>query len=289
MPERLFEASATRQPDPGRLLEALERELGELVSRARGAELRERTLRTALEESEHARECLEETCAARMRFLNLVSHELRTPLHVVQMQLQLLEREPLTTSGLQLLDRTLRSFRELTTLVDALLDFSRAENLRRTARPMLVAAGNLLRDLAQAMALEAERRGLEILVADRAERPVETDRRMLRVVLRNLLENALKYTEEGSVTMSADETPEGVRIRISDTGPGIQEQHRLLIFEPFQRVQRPGVQGSGLGLAIVRDLMDALGGRITLESEVGVGSTFTIVLPWLWPKEGSAC
>lgn len=289
MPERLFESPSTRQADPRRLLEVVEREIAELVSRTRSAELREGTLRTALEESEHARECLEETCAARMRFLNLVSHEVRTPLHVVQMQLQLLEREPLTARGLKLLDITLRSFRELTTLVDSLMDFSRAENLRRTATPTAVAPGNLLRDLAAAMGLEAERRGLEVRVRDLVGRPLETDRRLLRVVLRNLLENALKYTQEGCITMVAEESDQGVRIRISDTGPGIPEQHRVLIFEPFERVQDRGVQGSGLGLAIVRDLVDALGGSITLESQVGVGSTFTVTLPWQWVQDAGNC
>jgi signal transduction histidine kinase len=109
---------------------------------------------------------------------------------------------------------------------------------------------------------------------------VETDPGKLKTVIRNLLHNALKFTAEGSVTVSADVTPAGaVTISVTDTGRGIPSDAMGYIFDMFRQAPGAGGGGVGLGLHLVRRLLDVLGGRITVESQVGRGSCFTILLP----------
>jgi signal transduction histidine kinase len=118
--------------------------------------------------------------------------------------------------------------------------------------------------------------------------PLRTDPGKLRLILRNLLSNALKFTEAGSVSLVVTSEDNGVSIAITDTGVGIPTHALSEIFEPFYQVtdvNEPRRGGVGLGLHIVKRLLDLLGGRITVDSEYGRGSTFTVRLPWSGPPE----
>jgi len=113
--------------------------------------------------------------------------------------------------------------------------------------------------------------------------PLYTDPGKLKVVLKNLVSNAVKFTEEGSITVAAEERQGGVEFRVIDTGIGIPAEAWSYIFEPFRQVNGSTARpygGSGLGLHIVRRLLDVLGGRITVDSVVGQGSTFCVWIPW---------
>jgi signal transduction histidine kinase len=117
---------------------------------------------------------------------------------------------------------------------------------------------------------------------------LRTDPMQLKVVLKNLVGNALKFTDKGYVRLRARPRDGGTELTVSDTGIGIAAEHHRLIFESFRQVQPANTRrygGVGLGLYIVRRLVDALGGRIRLESEVSRGSTFRVWLPARGPEE----
>jgi signal transduction histidine kinase len=111
---------------------------------------------------------------------------------------------------------------------------------------------------------------------------VHTKPRLVRLVRVNLLANAVKATQRGQVTGGLAASAGWVRLSVRDTGAGIPADERTLVFEPFEQresIRRKSTPGIGLGLALVREMVGALGGRVELESEVGVGSTFTVLLP----------
>ncbi|HEY6099974.1 MAG TPA: ATP-binding protein, partial [Anaeromyxobacter sp.] len=110
---------------------------------------------------------------------------------------------------------------------------------------------------------------------------VETEPRLLRLILANLVGNAVKFTAAGAVAVAIESRGEEVRVAVSDSGPGIAPEDQARVFEPFERGAREAeafVPGLGLGLAIVRELASSIGARVMLASSPGVGSTFTVVL-----------
>ena len=110
--------------------------------------------------------------------------------------------------------------------------------------------------------------------------PIYTDPGKLKVVVKNLIGNAVKFTKAGSITVSAHSHTGGVEISVTDTGIGISQEALALIFEPFRQVDSSGQQrGTGLGLHIVKRLLELLGGTVTVESAVGRGSAFRVWLP----------
>jgi len=109
--------------------------------------------------------------------------------------------------------------------------------------------------------------------------PAVTDPRLVRIVLVNLVVNAVKYTEQGAVRVTVRHAARGHVLEVADTGPGIDRAERARIFEPFQQLGAPGTApGVGLGLSLVRGVVEALGGELSLETEVGRGSTFRVLL-----------
>ena len=120
---------------------------------------------------------------------------------------------------------------------------------------------------------------------------VYTDRAKLKVVLQNLLNNAIKFTAEGSVTMAAYSQDEGVAVTVSDTGIGIVPEVQAVMFEMFRQGESPLTRhygGVGLGLYIVSRFLELLGGKVAVESEVGKGATFRVWLPSHQAREGSS-
>ena len=130
---------------------------------------------------------------------------------------------------------------------------------------------------------QAERKGLRLTVVKRVERSVvNTDAQLIRVIVVNLIGNAVKFTERGLIEVGLSLSGAEYRISVKDEGPGIPAKDHQRIFEPFERLEprdNKHTSGFGLGLAASKKLSEALGGRIEVASEIGSGSTFTLVLP----------
>jgi len=215
-----------------------------------------------------------------------MSHELRTPLHVILGYSELIaEREfgPLTDEQSETLERIRRNALELHELITSVLDLSRIEAGRLPVDVKEVQVPALLEEL-KAETQEAYRRsklhfGWE---GEAGLAPIRTDPEKLKVVLRNLIGNAVKFTPQGSITVKASPKKGGVEVSVTDTGIGIPPQALVVIFEPFRQVDSLATRqygGAGLGLHIVKRLLELLGGTVAVESEVGRGSTFRIWIP----------
>jgi signal transduction histidine kinase len=240
-----------------------------------------------LAESEQARREVEVANRVKAEFLTRMSHELRTPLNAIGGYTELLQLETrgsVNDDQRQFLDRIRRSQRHLLGLINEVLNFAKLEtgavHLELTAVPVASALTGA-EDLVAPLALE---RGLTLGCApcDPGLR-ARADGEKLRQILVNLLSNAVKFTEAGGrIEMSASREGDTVRIRVRDTGIGIEPGDLDAIFDPFVQVRsdltRP-FDGTGLGLAISRDLARAMGGDLSAESTPGAGSTFTVTLP----------
>lgn len=167
-------------------------------------------------------------------------------------------------------------------LIDSLLELSRASSLRFVRPDTPLDIGAFARELVDEMRPMAEEKGLDLAleVESSGGRPMITDPRAVRLVLANLVDNALKFTERGSVRVHVAFDAASCVIDVVDTGPGIAIADRPRIFEPFERSRRSdGVPGIGLGLALVREVVDALGGVIDVHDVDGGGADFRVRLP----------
>jgi signal transduction histidine kinase len=234
-----------------------------------------------------ARDVAVAASAAKSEFLARVSHELRTPLNsVIGFSNVLLRTSRGTLRGQEIiyLERIRDNGLHLLALIDEILDLARIESGKLRVVRTEVKLEQLLRETAAQ--LEGRLFGRDVAIAIEAPSEVmllQTDSGKLKQVLINLLGNAIKFTERGSITLRviADDNRRPVRIEVADTGIGIPEEEYEAIFEAFEQVddglaRRRG--GSGLGLAISKSLCQLLGYRLTVESAVGVGSTFSVVL-----------
>ncbi len=238
---------------------------------------------------QRARTEAEAASRAKSEFLAVMSHELRTPLNAVLGYLDLLDAGvagPLTPGQGRYLERVTASGKHLLGLIEEVLTFSRLEADREEVAPETVRAGEVARQAAELVEPLARARGLGFRVETEgvADVEVRTDPGKLRQVLVNLLGNAVKFTDAGEVVLSAAPAPDGgsVRFAVRDTGIGIAAEAREKIFEPFWQAAQGmtrRVGGTGLGLAVARELARLLGGELTVESEPGVGSVFTVALP----------
>lgn len=228
---------------------------------------------------------------AKSDFLSVISHELRTPLSAVLGYAELvLSGVPgeLTAAQQRYIERLQMSGTQLLRLVEEILDFSRIDAGSRNVHPRACDAAEVAREAAMAVEPLAMTRGLSLELNLDTPLPVRTDPDRLRQVLVNLLTNAVKYTERGSVVLEAVPGAEdgGVVLRVADTGLGIRPEDRERIFEPFWQADQSStrrVGGLGLGLAVVRRLVHLLGAEITVDSEPGRGSTFELRLPGTTP------
>jgi signal transduction histidine kinase len=217
----------------------------------------------------------------------MMSHELRTPLNAIAGYAQLIElgiHGPVTDAQREALNRIARSQAHLLTLINDVLNFARidAGQLRYTVQDIRM--NETLGGLEALVAPQvASRRQTFVYEACDATIVAAADGDKVRQVVLNLLSNAVKYTSEGgTVRLSCDADPTTVRVHVTDTGPGIEAEQLPLIFEPFvqghRALNRPN-DGVGLGLAISRDLARAMGGDVTVTTQLGVGSRFTLALP----------
>ena len=229
---------------------------------------------------------LERASGLKSEFVATMSHELRTPLNVIVGYTDLLRDEafgPLTPDQAETLARVDNSAHQLLDLINTTLDMSRLEAGRLPLDVRDVNLPDLLREIdAETRELQGKS-GLRFVWQVPAALPrLHTDPMKLKVVLKNLIGNAVKFTERGQVTVQAQSCNGQVEISVTDTGVGIAPEAREVIFEAFRQADGSMTRrfgGVGLGLYIVRRLLERLGGTISVDSEVGRGSTFHVYLP----------
>lgn len=211
-------------------------------------------------------------------FTRMVTHEFRTPLHVLRLQLERLRREVADPGGGPLA-LAFQAWGQLSDLVESLLESSRIPSAgQSTSEPVDLA--ELVTGAIRRVELVAEEKGLVLgLRADRCLPLLQADARLLQGIVINLVENAVKYTTQGRISVRLRNRTGAVELRVSDTGPGIPAQYRQQVFEPFRRLPGQGEPGTGLGLFIVRQALDRLGGSVELRSMPGKGSCFRVLLP----------
>ena len=256
-------------------------------------ELRSQTKALAEEVSAHektahayqvAKETAESANQAKSRYLSGLSHELRTPLHVLLGYAQLLsldQRLSRATHDSVIIMK--RNGEHLADLIEGILEVSKIEAGRLFVHRDEVSLRPILEQLVSMFQQQAETKGLDFHFNCPEYLPeyVITDKQRFRQILINLIANAVKFTESGSVTLQVKYRNEVGHFIVKDTGPGIAVSDRELIFRPFERVSNLNdavVSGTGLGLTISRALADLMGGDIDLDSKIGQGSTFKLSL-----------
>jgi CheY-like chemotaxis protein/nitrogen-specific signal transduction histidine kinase len=237
---------------------------------------------------EEAREEADRANHAKDEFLSRMSHELRTPLNAVIGFAQLLELERLPNGQRDSVGQILRGGRHLLELINEVLDISRIESGTLTISPEPVSVREAVRDVMALIEPLAKERGLRLETTGLPQAAyVQADRQRLRQVLLNLLSNAVKFNRPGGAVILAAEPvagPDGaehLRVSVTDQGAGIDPAMHERVFAAFDRLgaERSGVEGTGLGLSVSKALLEAMGGRIGVESARGNGTTFWFSLP----------
>jgi signal transduction histidine kinase/HAMP domain-containing protein len=234
---------------------------------------------------------VEEANRLKSEFLSNMSHELRTPLNSVMALSRVLAsqaKEKLNEEELDYLAVISRNGKKLLSLINDLLDLAKIESGRMDVHSKPFSLSSAIETVIERLDVIAREKEIEIRndVPDNLPR-IDSDETRVDQILQNLIGNAVKFTEEGHVTISAHVDGEKLRIRISDTGIGISEKDVPYIFDEFRQVDGTTArhyEGTGLGLAIAFKATRMLGGDLSVESVPGKGSTFTLTLPIKWPK-----
>jgi signal transduction histidine kinase len=264
----------------------------ELMQRVREAQDARHEAERLHEVTEYAREHSERANRAKSDFLAVMSHELRTPLNAIGGYAQLLElgvHGPLTEPQLDALRRIARNQQHLLTLINDLLNYTKLDAGRVTYTIDTVLVSEVFHNIEPLIAPQVQMHQL-CFVQDRpdATLAVRADADKLQQILLNLLGNAMKFTPAGGTIALESMRRDGVvQIHVRDTGVGIPADRLEAIFEPFYQgdraLNRP-TEGIGLGLAISRDLARGMAGELAVESSIGKGSVFTVVLPVARPR-----
>jgi len=244
-------------------------------------------------ELRQAKAAAEAANRAKSEFLATISHELRTPLNLIMGYTDLLGEGafgPLTAEQRTLLQRVRKSAYEERELIAAILDASQLEADQLPVEVSEVAVSALLAELRQEMESVIEKPELQWEWRIEAALPLlQTDRTKLKIVLKNLVGNAVKFTDRGKITVTVYPREEGVEFCVADTGSGITREVQAVMFEMFRQgdnaiARRSG--GVGLGLYIVKRMLELLRGTVSVESEVGKGSTFLVWVPYQKKNRG---
>nr|VFK00264.1 MAG: Signal transduction histidine kinase [Candidatus Kentron sp. H]VFK00438.1 MAG: Signal transduction histidine kinase [Candidatus Kentron sp. H]VFK04484.1 MAG: Signal transduction histidine kinase [Candidatus Kentron sp. H] len=249
----------------------------------------------------HSRE-LEESNRYKSEFLANVSHELRTPLNSIILLSKILAENAdnqLSADHCKQSRVIYTAAQDLRALIDDILDLSRIDAKQITLTPEPIDLPKLLAGLVELVEPQIEEKGLDVCIVFEEDVPgnLVSDEEKVRQILKNFLSNAIKFTREGEITLRVtrntdhDQSQRPIRISVRDAGIGIPSEKQEVIFEAFQQAdgstnRRYG--GTGLGLTISRKLAELLGGRIHLTSEVGKGSTFSLLLPETQRDEAEA-
>ncbi|APR84093.1 ATPase-like:Histidine kinase A [Minicystis rosea] len=238
-------------------------------------------------ELQRAKEAADAAARAKGEFLTTMSHELRTPLSLIIGPLASLladREEALSPQARTDLERVERNARRLHRLVDDILDHQKIEAGKMSIDWEAVDAVELCADLVEDAQPAAARGGVELVMeADPELREVPLDRRKFEKIVMNLVGNALKFTpRSGRVSLALRAIDDGMELSVTDTGPGIPEDKRHLLFQRFQQVDASPTrkhEGTGIGLSLVKELSELMGGSVGVTSEMGVGSRFFVRLP----------
>jgi signal transduction histidine kinase len=246
---------------------------------------------SALEVLKQEKEKAEHIAKLKSEFLNQVSHELRTPLAVIIGYIECI------TDGLygeieakhqEILQIVAKQSSHLKNMIDQILIFSRLEANKQPLRIEDFQVSKVFNDLRDTFDFLCKQKGLEIRwELSKEVDTLRTDPERLKELVSNLLQNAVKYTDRGVISVRLDRmNSNAVRLDVSDTGIGIAHHHLSHIFDPFMQVHKTSSENSrggiGLGLSIVKKHVDQLKGTVTVESELGKGTTFKILLPRLY-------
>jgi signal transduction histidine kinase len=240
----------------------------------------------ALLNAREARKAAEANNQAKTEFLSTMSHELRTPLHSIIGFGQLLEIEaggPLTAAHKDAVSYIMKGGRHLLELIDEVLDLAKIEANELTLTMGKVSIQYICGECVSLITHQAELNAIQLVNDAGGPFSIEADHTRMKQALLNLLSNAVKYNRAGGrVTLSSSITPANVlRIAVADTGEGIPYHMQADLFKPFDRLgkERGPIEGSGIGLSITKRLVEAMGGRISFESEPGEGTTFWLDFP----------
>lgn len=251
---------------------------------------REVELETALETVQFARKQAEIASKLKGDFLSLVSHELRTPLASLRLQIDQLDllHHRLPPGMQSIVERMYVQWHRLRNLIEGVLDYTRIQGDRLWIKAEDINLHSLARDCLEEMQGNADAKELDLRLQIADDLPIlRSDARLVRLILINLLTNAIKFTDSGSATLKVSQTMDGdFTITVTDTGPGIPHDQQARIFEPFEQVESIGNKhqvGMGLGLSLVREVVESLGGTISVNSQPGHGSTFTVTLGSMEP------
>jgi signal transduction histidine kinase len=264
----------------------VERSQAALAAQVAEARAASEALQRASQEAEEAREAAEKANQAKSDFLAVMSHELRTPLNAIGGYAEILQMEiygPVTEKQRDAIARIERSQQTLLSLINDVLNFAKLEAGEVQYAIGDVSLATAVSGLEPLVAPQLRDRELELVTKPcDGEVLVRADPDKLQQILLNLLSNAIKYTPVGGrITVSCTVTPGDATVTVADTGIGIASERLHAIFDPFIQVgralNRPH-EGVGLGLSISRDLAAGMGGTLTAESELGIGSSFHVTL-----------
>jgi NtrC-family two-component system sensor histidine kinase KinB len=234
---------------------------------------------TILEDITHLREI----DRLKSEFIATASHELRTPLTSVQMGVHLLLEGALgelTDSQNEVLQACRQDCERLDKLMRDLLDLSKIEAGESQPQLAAVSARDLLIKSVKELRPQVEAKGLELIIDAPVELPlVMVDRLQIERVISNLVINALRHTKIGEIKISAEQRDNHVAVSVRDTGSGIPAEYLPHIFDKFVQVPDALTGGAGLGLTISKSIVETHGGQISVQSQVGMGTTFTFTLP----------
>lgn len=239
--------------------------------------------RAALAAEHQATRVAREAGVAKDTFLGMISHELRTPLHAIVSSVELLGLNARGDADRRIMQRLETGARHLEAQMRDLTDYARLGAGKLELRMAVFDPQELLESIVDANTPAASAKGLELRGDYVGESgPIESDPHRVRQIVTNLVTNAIKYTEAGSIDVHFARTEKRLDISVIDTGPGISREQLPLIFQEFTQLDSSSTRrfdGAGMGLAVVRGLVDLLGGKIEVSSEVGQGAAFRVSLP----------
>lgn len=232
--------------------------------------------------AEAAHERADRANRAKSRFLATASHDLRQPLQSIGLLNGMLKRSAVDSNAAEALDQQEQSIDAMARLLNALLDISKLESGAVKPDPTDFAVVSIFREMRAEFAAIAARKGLQLRVEECHDR-IHSDRALIEQLLRNLISNAIKYTRQGYVALRCwHSSHNSVRIEVLDTGIGIPGDQLGLIFDEFYQVGVPTNstrEGYGLGLSIVQRIASLLDAKLDVQSQLGKGSTFSLLLP----------